>query len=283
MDERFFLLDCGEGTQIQLRKYSVRFSKITHIFISHLHGDHIYGLPGLISSFSLLRRTNPLYVYAFPELKKIMGGLLKNLSNNLTFELVLKDIRPNYRGVLYEDDTITVNAFPLLHSIPATGFRFIEKPRELNIRKEMIDKYNIPLKEIVKIKQGADFITQVGTRVKNDQLTLKPFKQRTIAYCSDTAYTTSFIEDISHSDILYHEATFLHKDLHYAEETMHSTALQAARIAAEAGAGKLLLGHFSARYKETDELEAEARSVFPESYCVDDGQEFEIEQVRDSS
>lgn len=277
--ERFFLIDCGEGTQIQLRKFKMKFSKINHVFISHLHGDHYFGLFGFLSSLSLLGRTDKIHIYAHAELKNILDFQLKYYQ--LGFEIIFHKLSEGKVEVIYEDKQIQVTTFPLKHSIVSNGFLFKEKPKERNLRKEMIDYYQLSIRDIVKIKNGEDFIDIEGNIVSNDRLTFPPFKQRSYAFCSDTAFEPSMVPVIEGVDILYHESTFADDMKQRAKETMHSTAKQAAEIAKRANAKKLLLGHFSARYTDLDIFESEAREIFKNSFIVSEGQTYDVEMERE--
>ncbi|KPL17345.1 MAG: ribonuclease Z [Bacteroides sp. SM23_62] len=277
VNERFFLIDCGEGTQMQLRKYRIRLGKIHHIFISHLHGDHIFGIFGLLSSFSLLGREEPLHVFGPEGLEELVLDHLKFFQNDLGFELYFHRIQCRRPALVHEDKNITVLSLPMIHRIPTCGFLFREKPRERNILKEKIIEYNIPVKDIVKIKQGADFILPDGTSIPNALLTLPPPAPRSYAYCSDTRPNKVNIPHLEGVDLLYHEATFAQEDASLAHETFHSTARQAAELAAGAGVGRLLIGHFSSRYKDISLLETEAREIFPGTTLVNDGDRFEVD------
>lgn len=281
MGERFFLVDCGEGTQIQLRRFRFRFSKINHILISHVHGDHVFGLFGLISTLSLLGRKNDLHIYSHPTLKEILDDYLRHFhEEEMPFKIVYHFLGAKKTSVIYEDELMTIMSFPLRHRIPSSGFVFREKPKPLNVIKEMINYHKVPLKEIPKIKGGNDFINPEGEIISNSVLTHPPFKQRAFAYCSDTSYTETIIPYLQGIDLLYHEATYAQELLQRARETKHSTARQAATIARKANAKKLIIGHFSARYKDLSILLNEAREVFPETYLGNDGCTFEISQER---
>ncbi len=277
VNERFFLIDCGEGTQMQLRKFRIRLGKIHHIFISHLHGDHTFGLFGLLSSFSLLGREEPLHIFGPGGLEEMVLDHLKFFQNDLGFELYFHRIQCRRPALIHEDRHIEVHSLPMIHRIPTCGFLFREKTREKNILKEKISEYKIPIKNIVEIKQGADFIMPDGSIIPNSELTLPPPVPRSYAYCSDTRPNKKNIHLLKDVDLLYHEATFAHEDASLAHETFHSTARQAAELAAEAGAGKLIIGHFSSRYKDISLLEAEAREIFPETIAVNDGDRFEVD------
>jgi len=274
-NERFFLIDCGEGTQIQLRKYQIRFSKINHIFISHLHGDHYFGLFGLISSLSLLGRTNDLNIYSHPELEEILNFQLKYY--DLGFNLLFHAIQDKFAGLIYEDKQIMVSTFPLKHRVASNGFVFKEKQKEKNLIKDMIPYYHLGIRDILKIKNGDDFIDQNGNVIPNQRLTHPAKEPRSYAFCSDTAYDPTIIEHINGVNILYHESTFAENLAKRAEETGHSTAKQAAQIAHLAEVKKLLLGHFSARYKDLSIFQQEAKEIFSEVENVIEGHTYKIE------
>jgi ribonuclease Z len=280
-NERFFLIDCGEGTQIQLRKFRIRFGKINHIFISHLHGDHIFGLFGLISSFSLIGRTASLHIFGPEQTEELILDHLKFFQSELSFDISIHTIQHRRSAMIYQDQKIEVMSIPLKHRIPTCGFLFREKQVPRNIKKDMVEKYQIPIKDIVKIKNGKDFETGDGKIIPNSELTLPPFRTRSYAYCSDTAYSEDIIELVRSVDLLYHEATFLQKDEDLAVETLHSTTKQAAEIAVKANVGKLIIGHFSSRYKNYDTFEEEAQVIFPNTKAVMDGDVFSVNQVRE--
>lgn len=277
-NERFFLIDCGEGTQIQLRRFRLRFSKINHVFISHLHGDHYLGLFGLISSFSLLGRKNDLHIYAHSGLKKMLDCMLSG--HIINFKLVFHQLPENKTVQLYEDKNITVTTFPLKHRIAANGFLFKEKKRELNLRKDAIARYNLSIKNIQSIKKGNDFYWEGNKLIKNNLLTLPAYKERAYAFCSDTAYEPKIIKSLKNIDLLYHEATFTEEHSNLAKETLHSTAKQAAEIAQKAQVAKLLIGHFSSRYKNEKVLENEAKEIFKNTEAVEEGQTYFVELTR---
>jgi len=279
--ERFFLLDCGEGTQIQLRKNRIGFGRINHILISHVHGDHTFGLFGLISTLSLLGRNTDLHIYAHPMLEQVLNDHRKHYYEHpLSFNLVFHPIGSSRSRLIFEDDKLEIHTIPMKHRVPTCGFLLREKAPLLNIRKEMVKFHDIPVREIMNIKQGEDFVTAEGDVIPNRVLTLPPVKPRSLAYCTDTKYTESILPHISGVDILYHEATYLHNMLERARETGHSTARQAGTIAAKAGAGKLIIGHFSARYKTVDALVEEASEEFPGTLPANEGDCHIVEQVR---
>jgi len=281
VNERFFLIDCGEGTQMQLRKYKIKFSKINHIFISHLHGDHYFGLFGLLSSLSLLGRTNPLHLYSHKELETILNFQFKSFP--LNFKINFHHLPENTSEIIFEDKQITVRSFPLKHRIASCGFIFREKPKEKRLRKDMNDYYKFSIKEILKIKSGEDYLNNDGKIIPNKLLTYPPMVPRSYAFCSDTAFEPEIIKYISKCDLLYHESTFAEDLKHFAEQTGHSTASQAAEIAKMAACRKLILGHFSARYKDLSIFEAEARQIFTNSHIVEEGQTYSIELQYESS
>jgi len=274
--ERLFLIDCGEGTQMQLRKTKSRFSKINHIFITHLHGDHVFGLYGLLSTFSLMDRKTPLHLYAPAKYEALLKSHLSDFDINLSFEIDFIPLSGKDPVQILDDKYLTVTAFPLQHRIPAFGFLFTEKISDRNIIKECIEKYRIPLVRIPAIKKGEDFITEDGTLIKNQNLTLPPPKPLSYAYCSDTKYFKRLASFVSGVTLLYHEATFDKTKNDLAKITGHSTTEDAAKTALEAKAGALIIGHFSARYKDINPLVDEARAIFPETYPAIDGQTYEV-------
>jgi ribonuclease Z len=279
--ERLFLIDCGEGTQMQLRKTRIRFAKINHIFISHLHGDHVFGLYGLLSTFSLMGRTNPIHLYAPEKYDKMLKSHLSDFDINLSFEIDFIPLSGKDPIKILDDKYLTVTSFPLQHRIPSYGFLFREKKSERNLIKEKIDKYQIPQVRLPAIKKGEDFVTPDGVIIKNEDLTLPPHEPLSYAYCSDTKYfirLASFVKEVS---LLYHEATFDKSKEDLAKITGHSTTLDAAKTAIDAKAGALIIGHFSARYKEIEPLVEEARTIFPETYAAIDGKTYEVGNITD--
>jgi ribonuclease Z len=279
VNERFFLIDCGEGTQMQLRKYKFRFSRINHIFISHLHGDHYFGIFGLLSSFSLLGRTNPLYIYAHSEMENILNFHFKHFP--LGFKVIFHPLNENKAELIFEDKQLTVTSFPLKHRIPSNGFLFKEKQKERNIKKDLIEYYKLSIKDILRIKRGEDFISDEGTLIPNKHLTNPAPVPRSYAYCSDTSFFPQIAINIGSCDLLYHESTFAENFKHNAKETGHSTAKQAAEIAKVSNSKKLILGHFSSRYKDLSIFEAEAREIFQDSYLAVEGQVYEVEMLNE--
>jgi ribonuclease Z len=270
--DRHFLIDCGEGTQIQLRRFKLKFQRINHIFISHLHGDHYLGLPGLVSSMHLLGRTADLHIYCPADLKEIIDIQLKASQTYLKFNIVYHFHQYVDNELIFEDDKVRVKAIALNHRIPCCGFVFYEKEHPANISKEIIDKYKIPLEQIQHIKMGADFVSPSGKVIANEELVMPKQKTRSYAYCSDTIYDERLVNLVNGVNLLYHEATFLHELASRAEETFHTTALQAATIAQKAGVKSLMIGHYSARYKDLQPLLTEAQSVFKNTLLAIEGE-----------
>lgn len=272
MDYTYYLMDCGEGTQIQLRRYKVKLQRIKYIFISHMHGDHFFGLIGLISTFHLLGRKDPLHVYGPGELQEIIEIQLRASQTELVFPLHFHNTDPEKPAMVFETEEHYVKSFPLDHRIETTGFIFGEKLKPRKVKKSFLyfDE-EITVDDILKIKAGADYVSKSGKVYKNSEITEDPPVPGSFAYCSDTRYFEPVVDQIRKTDLLYHEATFMEKMKQVAHEKFHSTAYQAAMIAKKAEVGKLLLGHFSARYRELDELLAEAREVFPETELANDG------------
>lgn len=278
--ERFFLIDCGEGAQIQMRKYGVKFARINHIFISHLHGDHYFGLIGLLTTYTLLGRTSDLHIYAHSELPNILESQLKYMGDDIQYKIIWHPLNFKQAQTVLENDVIKITSFPVKHRMACCGFKFEEQPLDLNIRKEKIDKYNIPVKSIYRIKKGEDFIQPNGTIIPNKKITLPQFKQRTYAFCTDTAYLPDLYKQIQNVDLLYHEATFDKSMENKAESTYHSTARQAGLVARDSNAKKLLIGHFSSRYKKVDFMVNEAREEFKNTEAANEGMIIKIPQER---
>ena len=276
MHERFFLTDCGEGTQIRIRQFKIKASKINHIFISHLHGDHFFGIFGLISSFNLLGRKNDLHIYSPGDLEKIVYTTIKK--QDLNFKIFFHRLNCESKTSIYETKSLKISCFPLNHRIETYGFLFEEKKKKKNIKKEVIEKYNLSVSDILKIKDGADYQTNEGKIIPNEEITFPEKKSRSYAYCSDTAFKPEIIPFVKNVDILYHEATFTENLKETAKITKHSTAKEAASIALKANAKKLIIGHFSSRYKDETELLKEARNIFPETYAAQDGMTFKINE-----
>lgn len=269
--ERFFLLDCGEGTQIQIRKYGVKLAGINHIFISHLHGDHYFGLIGLLSTFALLGRKNELHIYSHSELPEILKTQIEYLNGEISYRIVWHPLNFKKSQVILEDETVKVISFPLQHRVPCCGFLFTEKEQPKNIIKEQIKFYKIPIKELQYIKNGADFVTEDGRIIPNSELTHPTKKPRSYAFCTDTIYLPQLSEILQGVSLLYHEATYDRTLEKRASETFHSTSIQAAMLAKDCNAGQLIIGHFSARYKSVSALLDEAKGVFENTITAEEG------------
>jgi len=273
---RMFLIDCGEGTQVQLRKNKLRFSKINHIFISHLHGDHFYGLVGLISTFMLLNRKNDLHIYGPTGIKEIILLQLKYSNSYTGYQLNFHEITSKESEVIFEDNKVIVKTIPLKHRIYTNGFLFEEKISDRKLNIDAVKKYNIETCYYQKIKNGINFTLNNGIEIKNEELTFDPIPPKKYAYCSDTQYEENILPIISNVDILYHESTFLEMDAKKAKDTMHSTAIEAATIAKKANVKKLILGHYSTRYDSIELFRKEAETILSEVYLADDGKVFEF-------
>jgi ribonuclease Z len=271
-----FMIDCGEGTQNQLRKFNVKTNRLNHIFISHLHGDHTFGLIGLISTFGMHGRTAELCIHSPAGLENLLKPQIDFYCKDLTYKVSFISTEPRKHQLIYSDRTVDIYSIPLKHRVPCCGFLFSEKPKQRHIIKEMIDFYNIPVKNIAAIKEGNDFVTSDGEIIPNDRLTREPAPPKKYAYCSDTAYYEKIIPIIEGVDCLFHEATFLQSDIVRAAETGHSSALQAAQIAAKANVKKLIIGHFSARYTDQNLLLQEAKSIFQNTSLGFDGMKTDI-------
>lgn len=271
MRGKCFMVDCGEGTQISLRRSKVRFTKLQAIFISHLHGDHCFGLIGLISTFGMLGRTAPLQVYAPAALEPMLQAQLEMFCPGLGFEVEFHPLDTTLSQVVYEDKSLTVSTIPLDHRIPCCGFLFKEKPGRRHILRDMIDCYEIPISQIDNIKNGKDWTTPDGDVIENSRLTTPADPTRSYAYCSDTRYMPQLYRLVEGVNLLYHESTYTEECKERAKLYYHSTAQQAATVARDAHVGKLLLGHYSARYDDEEGLLKEARAIFPESYLSNEG------------
>ena len=263
--EKLFMIDCGEAAQLQLRRSKLKFTRLNHIFISHLHGDHCFGLMGLISTFGLLGRTASLHIYAHRDLERLLKPHLDYFCKGMTYDVIFHAINPSKEEVIYEDRSVTVTTIPLRHRMPTCGFLFQEKKTPNHLNREMVDFYGVPTYEFNRIKNGADYTTPDGEVIPNNRLTFPSDEPRSYAYCSDTIFLKKIIPQIKGSTVLFHEATFLQEDAARAKETFHTTAQQAGEIAKEAEVGKLIIGHFSARYENEAPLLQEAKSVFPQT------------------
>lgn len=273
---KMFMIDCGEGTQIQLRRSKINFNKISAVFISHLHGDHCFGIIGLISTFGLLGRTAPLHIYAPVELKNILNQQIEFFCNGLDYDVIFHDIDTASRNIVYEDHSLTVHSIPLVHRVPCCGFLFKEKPVLPHIRRDMMDFYNIPVSQRNNIKNGLDWTTPDGDIIQNTRLTYPAESPRSYAYCSDTKYNKNICEQVKNVDLLYHEATYCDIDKDRANLYNHTTAKQAASVALAANVKKLIIGHYSARYENEEILLNEAKSIFANTFLTDEMKVFNV-------
>jgi ribonuclease Z len=274
---RMFLIDCGEGTQVQLRKNKLKFSKINHIFISHLHGDHFYGLVGLISTFMLLNRKTDLHVYGPKGIKEIILLQLRYSNSFTGYNLYFHELESKESEVVFEDEKVIVKTIPLKHRIYTNGYLFQEKPKERKLNIEAVESYNIDVAYYRKIKYGGDITLNDGRIIPNADLSFDPEPIKSYAFCSDTMYDESIIPLIQDVDVLYHETTFLESEADKAEKTMHSTAKEAATIAKLANVKQLLLGHYSTRYSNIALFKEEAETIFPNVLLGDDGKVFDFD------
>ncbi len=271
-----FLIDCGEGTQIQLRRNKISFSKIRHVFISHLHGDHYYGLIGLISTMNLMGVKSDLHIYAHSELKTLIQPQLDFIRGDMTVKPIFHPLNFKKPQLIFESKKVEVLSFPVKHSIPTCGFLFREKQKPANIRKDMIKAYSIPIAAIKDIKAGADFTTEEGQVIANVDLTIPASKPTSYAFCTDTAFYPANASILNGVDLLYHETTFLEELKELARKTLHSTTKEAGEMATLSGAGKLLIGHFSARFKDISRFVEETREVFPNTEAAIEGRKYTI-------
>lgn len=274
--DKLFMIDCGEGTQMQLRRYRIHFSRIQAVFLSHLHGDHCFGIPGMISTFGMTGRTAPLHIYAPASYEPILQQTLHFFCQSLEFKVEYHPLDTTKQAVIFEDRSLTVETIPLQHRVDCCGFLFREKPTKPHIRRDMIDFYDIPISQINNIKAGADWEMPDGEIIPNRKLTYAPGPIRSYAYCSDTRFIPQLHEIVTDVNTLYHESTYTEEHANRAKIYWHSTAKQAATVANEANVGKLLLGHYSARYDSEEAILKEAREVFPESYLTNEGDCFDI-------
>lgn len=265
------MVDCAEGTQTQLRLSKINFQRLQAVFISHLHGDHCFGLIGMISTFGLMGRTAPLSIYGPKELGPVLDMLITTFCDRLSFEVVFHPVDTKTRKVVYEDRSLTVETIPLQHRVPCAGYLFREKPTLPHIRRDMIDFYGIPFSQINNIKAGADWTTEDGETIANARLVTPADKPRSYAYCSDTRYVPDLWKEVEGVDVLYHESTYASDYADRARMYFHSTAKEAAEVAKAAHVGKLLLGHYSARYNDESKILMEARAVFPNSFLTKEG------------
>lgn len=274
--EKLFMIDCGEGTQIQLRRCHIHFSRITAVFISHLHGDHCFGIPGMISTFGMTGRTAPLHIYAPAAYEPVLNQTLDFFCQGLEFKVVFHPVVTKEQTIIYEDRGLTVESIPLEHRIECCGYLFKEKPTLPHIRRDMIDFYHIPVSQINNIKAGADWITEEGEKIPNSMLTVPAKAPRSYAYCSDTQYMKNLHKIVKGVSTLYHESTYATEDEDRAHLYWHSTSRQAATVAKDASVGKLVLGHFSARYQNEEKILEEAKEVFPNTLLSKEGMTIDV-------
>ena len=271
-----FLIDCGEGTQVQLRKNKIKFSRIKHIFISHLHGDHYFGLAGLISTFKLLTREADLHIYGPKGLKEVITLQMKLSDSWTNYKLIFHELTLKESHLIFEDDKVEVHTIPLDHRIYTNGFLFKEKEGEQKLNIGAVEEAKIDVAYYRKLKQGFDVENNEGKLIKNELVTKSGPKPKSYAFCSDTGYNESIIPIIKEVDLLYHESTFLEKHSNLAKSTKHSTVKQAASIAKQANVGKLILGHYSTRYDDLNVFKTEAKEIFESVELAKDGKTFEI-------
>lgn len=269
--EKLFMLDCAEGTQMALRRSHISFSHLQAIFLTHLHGDHTFGLIGMLSTFGLLGRTQDLHIYGPQDLQRIFQPQIDYFCADSPYKILLHEIDTKIPQTIYEDRSVIISTLPLSHRVPCCGFLFREKPTPRHIRRDMIDFYRIPISQINNIKAGMDWTLPDGTLIPNHRLTTPADPVRSYAYCTDTTYHPQLVQLIRGITCLYHEATFTHEHALLAQKTFHSTAAQAAQIALDAQVHRLILGHFSSRYQTEDVLLQEAQHVFPNTILAEDG------------
>lgn len=274
-NQHAYMIDCGEGTQIQVRRNKIKIQRVKAIFISHLHGDHYFGIFGLLGTMSLLGRTMPLKIYSSPGLKEMIDLQLKASKAYYDFEIEFIEIDHKKSELIYEDGVVEVYTIPLVHRIPTSGFLFKEKEGLRKISKFHIEELQIPVSQMNAIKHGADFVDANGVMHKNEEITGNPNKVWSYAFCSDTKYSEKILPIIKGADVLYHEATFLESEKDRAKQTMHSTALQAGQIAKLAEVNELILGHYSARYKKLEDHQKEAKQVFENTQLAIEGKRFD--------
>lgn len=276
MRGKCFMVDCGEGAQMQFRRSHIHFSKLNAIFISHMHGDHCFGLMGLLSTLGMLGRTSKLRIYAPKDYEPLFRQQVEFFMQTMEYEMEMIPVDTEKQQVIYEDHSLTVETVPLQHRVPCCGFIFREKPTLPHIRRDMIDYYGIPVSQINNIKNGADWTNEDGDVIPNARLVQPADSPRSYAYCSDTRFMPALKEQVKGVTVLYHESTYTAEQEDRAKIYYHSTARQAATIAAGAGVGTLLLGHYSARYNDEQVLLEEAKAVFPNSILTQEGMVFDV-------
>jgi ribonuclease Z len=275
--DHHILIDCGEGTQMQLQRFKIKRSKLSHIFISHVHGDHILGLPGLLLSMNLMKHLQPVYVYGPAELFEILDVFFKHSETNFSFPLIYHRLEPNKEGIIFENLYFSVKAFPLFHRVPTIGYLFAERSILKKLNVEECQRKKIPFTHYNDLKMGKDYLSPDGIRIKNELLTLASSRPISYAYCSDTIFDERVIKSIEDADYLYHEATFMHDKLDRAVVTMHTTAKQAGMVAKRANVNQLIIGHFSSRYEDLSPLLNEAKEEFANTRIAQEGATFVLE------
>ena len=278
-NNRHFLIDCAEGTQLQLRKFKINFQKISHIFISHLHGDHYFGLVGLLSTMNLLGREKELTIYGPTELEGFIRPMLEFGGSRLGFNVSFVELNMDTKVIVYEDDIVEVHSFPLVHKIPTCGFLIKEKPKPLKINPKKIKEYNLKIEQFKSLQNGKDIVLESGEKCKYQELTLPSKEALSYAYCSDTKKSLTISKYVKCATVLYHEATFLIKDQKRANATTHSSTKDAADIAIAAEVKKLVVGHISSRYKTNEEHLSELKELFINSDVVEDGMCIDLTKV----
>lgn len=273
--DRLFMIDCGEGAQLQMMRQRLKFSRLSHIFISHLHGDHFLGLPGLLSTLALHEKGGTVTIHVFEEGARILREIMAVFCRETSFEIVYDVITPR-RAVIFEDHALKVETFPLYHRVPCVGFKFSEKPKARHLRGDMIRYHNIPVCRLEEIRQGADFVKPDGTVISNDRLTTPPDPSVSYAYCSDTIYDQRVADYVRGVDLLYHESTYADNFAEKAAPRGHSTAREAARIAAAAGVGRLVLGHYSKAYDSEEPFVEQASEEFKPVIAAKEGMRIDL-------
>ncbi len=273
--DNLFMIDCGEGAQLTMRKMRLKYTRLNHIFISHLHGDHCFGLVGLLSSMALQEKTGIVTIHIFEEGANLFDQQLKFFCRDIPFEIKFNIIKPE-NALVFESQAITIETIPLFHRVPCVGFVFKEKNKLRHLKGDMVRFYNIPIKELHGIKEGNDYVTPEGVLVTNSQLTTDPDRVMSYAYCSDTAFNLQVAEMVKGINTIYHEATYTNDFVHLARQRGHSTSVEAARIAQIAGAERLVLGHFSKRYRDESPIINEAKEIFPNTILANDGMRIDL-------
>lgn len=273
---KYYMIDCGEGLQTTMQRAGLSMLKVGHIFISHNHGDHVFGLPGLISTMALLGRTAQLHIHGPKELEEFIECIIRVYCEGIDYKVIFHPIHTREHYLIYEDRSVEVWSLPLDHRVPCAGFLFKEKQALPHIRREMIDAFNIPISQINNIKAGASWTTEDGKVIPNEQLTRPSEPARSYAYCSDTRFKPEVAKLIHGVNLLYHEATFPQDMLQQAQNTMHSTTTEAATVALKANAGKLIIGHYSARIKDENAMLKEAKKIFQDTILANEGMEVDI-------